>query len=80
MLLQIHPDNPEPRKIKQVTDCLEAGGIIVFPTDAVYGLGCDIFNQKAVEKVCRIRRLDPERAMLSFICKDISQIAEYAWQ
>lgn len=80
MLFQIHPENPEDRKIQQVVELLKNGGVIAYPTDTVYGLGCDIFNHDAVEKVCRLRRLDPQRAMLSFICKDISQVAEYAWQ
>jgi tRNA threonylcarbamoyl adenosine modification protein (Sua5/YciO/YrdC/YwlC family) len=77
MLLQINPDNPEPRKIQQVTHTLRNGGIIIYPTDTVYGLGCDINNNDAVEKICRLRRLEPEKAMLSFICKDISQITDY---
>ncbi len=80
MLIQIHPENPEDRKIQRIVELLTQGGIIAYPTDTVYGLGCDIFNHSAVEKVCRLRGLDPQRAMLSFICKDISQIAEYAWQ
>lgn len=80
MTIHIHPDNPEPRKIQQVTKSLEQGGIIIYPTDTVYGLGCDFTNKKAVEKICRIKRLDPQKAMLTFICKDIAQIAEYAWQ
>jgi tRNA threonylcarbamoyl adenosine modification protein (Sua5/YciO/YrdC/YwlC family) len=80
MLIQIHPENPESRKIQQIVEILQGGGIIAYPTDTVYGLGCDIFNHDAVEKVCQIRRLDPQRAMLSFVCKDISQIAEYSWQ
>lgn len=80
MLLRINPDNPEGRKINQVVDILKEGGVIVYPTDTVYGLGCDIFNPKAVERICRLRGLKPEKAMLSFICKDISQIAEYAFQ
>ncbi len=80
MLLKIYPDNPEGRKIRQVIQSLNEGGIIIYPTDTVYGIGCDIFNQKAVEKVCRIRNLNPAKAMLSFICKDISQIAEYSAQ
>ncbi len=78
MLLKINPDNPEGRKIRQVVESLEDGGIIIYPTDTVYGIGCDIFNHKAVEKVCRIRGLKPSKAMLSFICKDISQISEYS--
>ncbi len=80
MLLRINPDNPEGRKINQVVNILKDGGVIVYPTDTVYGLGCDIFNPKAVERICRLRGLKPEKAMLSFICKDISQIAEYAFQ
>lgn len=80
MLVKINAENPEGRKIRQVVETLEEGGIIIYPTDAVYGLGCDIFNQKAVERICWIRKLDPSKAMLSFICKDISQIAEYAHQ
>ncbi len=80
MLLTIHPDDPEARKIKQVVEVLQSGGIIIYPTDTVYGIGCDITNHQAVEKVCQLRRLDPQRAMLSLICKDISQVAEYAWQ
>ena len=80
MLIKIHHDNPEPRKIQQVADIVKNGGVIIYPTDTLYGLGCDIFNKKAVERICRIRHLDPRKAMLSFICKDIGQIAEYAWQ
>lgn len=80
MLLRINPDNPEGRKIRQVIECLQDGGIIIYPTDTVYGLGCNIFNHKAVERICRLRKLNPVKARLSFICKDISQIAEYAQQ
>lgn len=80
MLLRINPDNPEGRKIRQVVECLLDGGIIIYPTDTVYGLGCNIFNHKAVERICRLRKLDPVKARLSFICKDISQIADYAQQ
>ena len=78
MLLQIHPEHPQGRKINQVVETLNDGGIIIYPTDTVYGLGCDIFNQKAVDKICQIRQLDPKKAMLSFICENISQIAEFA--
>ncbi len=77
MLLKIHPENPEGRKIDQVVECLENGGIIIYPTDTVYGLGCDIFNPKAVDRICKLRKLDPKKAMLSFICTDISQIAQF---
>ncbi|MFK7932013.1 MAG: L-threonylcarbamoyladenylate synthase [Saprospiraceae bacterium] len=77
MLLKIHPDNPSDRKIQQVVDILRKGGIIIYPTDTVYGLGCDIENSKAVDRICKLRGLDPVKANLSFICKDISQVAEY---
>lgn len=80
MLLEVNAVNPDERKIKQITEALLKGGIIVYPTDTVYGLGCDIFNQEAVEKICQLRGLDPEKAMLSIICKDFSQVAEYTAQ
>lgn len=80
MLIEINPINPDERKIKQVVEVLSQGGIIIYPTDTVYGLGCDIYNHKAVERICRLRGLDPEKAMLSFICQDISQVATFATQ
>ncbi|HMR42768.1 MAG TPA: L-threonylcarbamoyladenylate synthase [Saprospiraceae bacterium] len=80
MLIQVHPENPEGRKINQIVDCLEKGGIIIYPTDTVYGLGCDIQNQHAVEKICRLKKLDPQKAQLTFICKDISQVSNFANQ
>lgn len=78
MLITIHAENPDERKIRQTVDILQKGGIIIYPTDTVYGLGCDIRNQEAVEKICRMRHLDPRDAMLAMICKDISQVSEYA--
>lgn len=80
MFLTINPDNPDERKIQQVVKCLTDGGIIIYPTDTVYGIGCDILNHKAVERVCRMRHLNPEKVRLTFICKDISQMAAYAQQ
>jgi len=80
MLLEIHPESPSPRKIEKVVSTLESGGVIIYPTDTVYALGCDINNQKAIQKICRIRDLDPKKANLTFICKDISQLASYAHQ
>lgn len=80
MFLQIHPDNPEERKIKQVVECLEQGGVIIYPTDTIYGLGCDITNQKAIERICRIKDIKPNKAQFSFICNNMSQLAEYAIQ
>lgn len=77
MLLRIHPEDPQPRLIQQVVDCLKRGGIIIYPTDTIYGLGCDIFQPKAVEKICRIKGVDPQKAQLSFICRDLSHLSDY---
>lgn len=80
MLIRIHPDNPQPRLLKQVADCLRSGGVIIYPTDTIYGLGCDIAQQKAVERICRIKKVDPQKAQLSFVCYDLSQLSLYARQ
>lgn len=80
MYISIHPETPEARKIKQVAEVLRDGGVIIYPTDTVYGIGCDINNYKAIERICRLRRLDPEKAMLAMICTDMSQVAAYAAQ
>ncbi len=77
MLLQIHPDNPQPRLIKQVVESLQRGGIIIYPTDTVYGLGCDILQHKAVEKICRIKKVDSKKAQLSFVCSDLSHLSDF---
>jgi tRNA threonylcarbamoyl adenosine modification protein (Sua5/YciO/YrdC/YwlC family) len=78
MILKIHPQNPEQRKIDQVIDCLRDGGVIIYPTDTVYGIGCDIYNQKAVERICRIRNIDRKKANFSFICYDLSHLSDFA--
>lgn len=77
MLLRIYPENPNEKAIQQVVDVLKNGGLIIYPTDTVYGLGCDITNQKAIEKICQIRGIKPEKANFSFICHDLSHISEY---
>ena len=77
MLLKIHPDNPQPRLIKQVAECLKAGGIIIYPTDTIYGLGCDIAQHKAINGICKIKNIDPQKAQLSFICSDLSHLSDY---
>jgi len=77
MLLHIHPANPQPRLIKQVVECLKSGGIIAYPTDTIYGLGCDIFQHKAIERICKIKNVDPQKAQLSFICQDLSKLSDY---
>lgn len=76
-LLKIHPVNPEPRKISRAVEVLAAGGIMVYPTDTVYGIGCDLLNRRAVERLCRILDIKPHKLDLSFICSDLSNIAVY---
>ena len=77
MLLQVHPDNPQPRNLRTITNCLLNGGIIIYPTDTIYGLGCDIFQHKAIERICRIKNIDPQKAQLSFVCHDLSDLSKY---
>lgn len=77
MLLRIHPDNPDNRSIQKIVDILHGGGLVIYPTDTVYGLGCDIFNNKAVEKVARIKGIKPKDADFSFICHDFSHLSDY---
>jgi tRNA threonylcarbamoyl adenosine modification protein (Sua5/YciO/YrdC/YwlC family) len=77
MRLTIHPEHPQPRLIKQVADCLAAGGIIIYPTDTIYGLGCDIFHPKAIERIARIKQVDPQKAQLSFVCSNLSDLSQY---
>ncbi|MGI8581441.1 MAG: L-threonylcarbamoyladenylate synthase [Chitinophagaceae bacterium] len=77
MLLQLHPDNPQPRLLRQIANCLKEGGIIIYPTDTIYGLGCDIHQQKAIERICKIKNVNPQKAQLSFICRDLSHLSDY---
>lgn len=77
MLLHVHPQNPQPRQIKTIVECLQQGGVIIYPTDTIYGLGCDIFQHKAIERICRIKQVDPAKANLSFICHDLSDLSKY---
>ena len=77
MLLKIYPENPNPKAIEQVVEVLRKGGLIIYPTDTVYGLGCDITNHRAIEAICKIRNIKPDKANLSFICYDLSHISDY---
>lgn len=78
MLIKLYPDNPNPRQIKHIVEVIRNGGLIVYPTDTIYGVGCDIYNTKAVEKICRFKNINPDKVNLSFICYDLSHISEYA--
>jgi len=78
MLIHLHPDNPQPRNLRTVVDCLRSGGVIIYPTDTIYGIGCDIYNQAAIERICRIKGIQPRNANFSFICRDLSHLSDYA--
>lgn len=78
MLLHIHPDNPQQRNIDTVVECLRDGGVIIYPTDTIYGLGCDIYNAKAIARIAQIKGVDPKKAQFSFVCADLSHISDYA--
>lgn len=76
-LLRIHPQNPEARKIHHTVDVLKKGGIVIYPTDTIYGIGCDLMNRKSIERLCRIMDIKPQKLDLSFICNDLSHISEF---
>lgn len=77
MLIHVHPENPQPRAVRTIVDTLQKGGVIIYPTDTIYGIGCDIFQPKAIERICRIKQVQPEKAQLSFICYDLSDLSKY---
>ncbi|MGB0864697.1 MAG: L-threonylcarbamoyladenylate synthase [Saprospiraceae bacterium] len=77
MLLKIHPENPEMRKIVKAVQILQKGGVIIYPTDTLYGLGCDIHNTRALERICRIKGIKMRKSNFSFICNDLSHLSEY---
>ncbi|HYJ37237.1 MAG TPA: L-threonylcarbamoyladenylate synthase [Chitinophagaceae bacterium] len=80
MFLRIHEVDPQPRQINTVIEVLRKGGVIIYPTDTIYGLGCDIHQPKAIERICRLKGIQPSKAKLSFICNDLSNLSEYAKQ
>ncbi|MEH0157926.1 L-threonylcarbamoyladenylate synthase [Limibacter armeniacum] len=75
--LRINPDNPQERKLEEVVDVLRAGGLVIYPTDTVYGIGCDLYNQNAVKRLCQWKGINPKKMNLSFICYDLSDITNY---
>jgi tRNA threonylcarbamoyl adenosine modification protein (Sua5/YciO/YrdC/YwlC family) len=77
MLLKLHPQNPEPRYLNMIKECLLDGGVIIYPTDTIYGLGCDIFQHKAIERITRLKHIDTQKAQLSFVCYDLSDLSKY---
>lgn len=77
MLIRLYEENPNEKVLEQVVSVLKKGGIIIYPTDTVYGLGCDITNQKAIENIAKLRGIKPEKANFSFVCYDLSHISDY---
>jgi len=78
MLLRLNYQNPHPKDIQFIVDCLKNDGVIIYPTDTVYSMGCDITSPKAIEKLCRLKNIKPEKANFSFVCSDLSQLSNYA--
>ncbi|RNC66482.1 L-threonylcarbamoyladenylate synthase [Proteiniphilum sp. X52] len=78
MLLKLYNENPNPREIEKVVSVLREGGIVIYPTDTLYGMGCDALNVRAVEKICDLKGINPQKSNLSIICNDLSVISEYA--
>lgn len=78
MLVKIYEENPNPREIDKVVRTLREGGLVIYPTDTVYALGCDALNVRAVERICQMKGVNPQKSNLSIICYDLSNLSEYA--
>lgn len=78
MLIKIYPENPNPKEISKVVKILQDGGLVIYPTDTMYAIGCDAMNVRAVEQICKMKGVNPEKSNLSIICYDLSNISEYA--
>jgi len=76
--LKIHPVYPENKKLNKVAEALQKGGLVIYPTDTIYAIGCDLLNPQAIERLCRIKGVDPQKNQFSFLCHDISQVSEYS--
>lgn len=78
MLIKIYPENPNPREIERIIKTLRDGGLIIYPTDTIYAIGCDALNVRAVERICKLKGVNPQKNNLSIICSDFSNLSEYA--
>jgi tRNA threonylcarbamoyl adenosine modification protein (Sua5/YciO/YrdC/YwlC family) len=78
MLVKLYEENPNRKEVDKIVGVLKDGGIVIYPTDTVYAMGCDALNVRAVEKICKIKNVNPQKANLSIICNDLSSISEYA--
>lgn len=76
--LVVHPEHPQARHIRRIAEAVQAGSVIVYPTDTIYGLGCDIFHKKAIDRVYQIKQASPDKKPLSFVCADLTDLARYA--
>jgi len=77
LLIKIYPENPNERQLRTVVECLRDGGIVVYPTDTIYGIGCDIFKSRSIDKICELRGIKPGKSTFSFICSDVSHLSDY---
>jgi tRNA threonylcarbamoyl adenosine modification protein (Sua5/YciO/YrdC/YwlC family) len=77
MLIKIYPDNPAPRHVEMVVNTIKEGGLVIYPTDSVYAIGCDMYNQDAIDRLCQVIGKKPENANLALICYDLKNISEY---
>ncbi|NDW18291.1 threonylcarbamoyl-AMP synthase [Dysgonomonas sp. 216] len=78
MLVKIYPENPSQKEIDRIVKILRDGGLVIYPTDTVYAMGCDALNVRAVEQICKLKGINPQRSNLSIICYDLSDVSEYA--
>ncbi|WP_428742323.1 L-threonylcarbamoyladenylate synthase [Tenacibaculum sp.] len=78
--IKLYNDNPNPKEIQKIVKVLQSGGLVIYPTDTVYGLGCDFTNNKALEKVAKIKGIKPDKADFSFVCNDLSHLSDYVKQ
>ncbi len=77
MIIKMYHENPNPEQVRKVAGLLREGGVIIYPTDTIYGLGCDIYQQKAVERIARLKGIKPEKAKFSFIVSDLSHLSDF---
>ena len=78
MKIRVYEENPDPRQIQKIVEVLQNGGVIIYPTDTVYGIGCDIFKARAIERVARIKGIRADKSKFSFICSDLSHLSDFA--
>jgi Sua5/YciO/YrdC/YwlC family protein len=78
MLIKLYETNPNPKEVEKAVNILKEGGIVIYPTDTVYAIGCDALNVRAIERICKIKNINPQKTKLSIICEDLSNISEYA--